>query len=151
MVLTLLYSLVFGFFPTPCPDYLCMTAWFSSKGFAYFWILPCVLCLSLSLSLWSAQNHYSKIWPSQTEQRIVLSILLSSLKEKDFTTTSSCWLLCRGGSRDFTADRMLSKLPWQASSTFLHSLSDVMKDQLVPLDLPADFDFLVALTIMIDN
>ena len=43
---------------------------------------------------------------------------------------------------------------WNASSlcdTFLHSLTDEMKDHLAPLDLPADFDSLVALAVKVDN
>lgn len=43
---------------------------------------------------------------------------------------------------------------WNGSSlcdTFLHSLSDELKDHLAPLDLPADFDSLVALAVKIDN
>ncbi len=37
------------------------------------------------------------------------------------------------------------------SDTFLHSLSEDIKDHLAPLDLPPDFDSLVALAIKIDN
>ncbi len=37
------------------------------------------------------------------------------------------------------------------SATFLHNLSDDIKDQLRPLDLPVNFDDLVALVIKTDN
>lgn len=43
---------------------------------------------------------------------------------------------------------------WNSSSlcdTFLHSLTDEMKDHLAPLDLPTDFDSLVALAVKVDN
>ncbi len=41
--------------------------------------------------------------------------------------------------------------PQSLSDTFLHSLSDDIKDHLAPLDLPSHFDALVALAIKIDN